>query len=162
MAEHEILQSTRDQVQSSGKRVSRDQLEKVMKKTRKQVYKRPMTAVNTYKQRQNQNESQEDSFFEDEQDIQRRKLEAEIQQRIKREDEAEVIVKEKLTVENAIRFNRVRYFIQGSLEFSLMLFRMILRKRKCDRRVKLLQGGLLCQLGLSNGNDIITNRMMQK
>ena len=69
-AEEEIFRETTMQFHRTGKQIDRTELTKVMEKTRKKVYKRPMTAVNAYKQNNTPSSLHKDSFdFDQEKEI---------------------------------------------------------------------------------------------
>lgn len=71
--EGEIMRETMTEIQKRGRNLPKEELEKVMNSARTKVYKRPMTAVNAYKQkqtgtiiiqRQKQEETEEDTEVE--------------------------------------------------------------------------------------------------
>jgi hypothetical protein len=101
-AEDEIMRMTRLEVSKKG-RVTKEELNKVFETTRKKVYKRPMTAVNAFKQKQTGTGIfKKESFEEEKEDInQKNKPETQVTKK----NDIEVPIKQKITINEPMPVN---------------------------------------------------------
>ena len=110
--DNEFMRETFQEIKMRGKNIEKDELDEIVNTTKKRIYKRPMTAVNEWKRKATGFGGIRQDLTEeiDESTELEQHSEKIIEEKPKVEEEEEVYVKQKITIDDVAPLNEVNLY----------------------------------------------------